>query len=146
MFQIKVLEIIKTHILCSGTLFPKSCRLWDNVNKCGGAREAADNMAARSMPHARKHTSAPMHSHTHARKHSRAHAYTQNYVIFIGFPRKQWFREHASIYVICTLPLLVHTLAPQRHDFAISNKTEQTVFHNPLKMVESQFVSALPKT
>jgi hypothetical protein len=38
----------KTHVLCSGTFPPKSCRLWDNVEKCGGAREAADgNMAER---------------------------------------------------------------------------------------------------
>ena len=31
MFQIKCVENIKTHILCSVTLFQKSCRLWDNV-------------------------------------------------------------------------------------------------------------------
>jgi len=32
MFQTKVVEKIKTHILCSVTFFRKSCRLWD---KCG---------------------------------------------------------------------------------------------------------------
>jgi hypothetical protein len=31
MFQTKVVEKIKQHILCSVTLFRKSCRLWDNV-------------------------------------------------------------------------------------------------------------------
>jgi len=31
MFQIKVVEKIKTHILCSVTFFQKSCFLWDNV-------------------------------------------------------------------------------------------------------------------
>ena len=31
MFQTKVVEKIKTHILCSVTFFRKSCRLWDSV-------------------------------------------------------------------------------------------------------------------
>jgi len=31
MFQTKVVEKLKTHILCSVTFFFKSCRLWDNV-------------------------------------------------------------------------------------------------------------------
>ena len=31
MFQTKVVEKIKTNILCSVTLFRKSCRLWDDV-------------------------------------------------------------------------------------------------------------------
>ena len=49
-FQIKVVEKIKTYILYPVTFFWKSCRLWDNVDNCGGAREAADNnMAARCM-------------------------------------------------------------------------------------------------
>ena len=33
MFQTKVVQKIKTHILCSVTFFLKSCRLWDNVGK-----------------------------------------------------------------------------------------------------------------
>ena len=33
MFQTKVVEKIKTHILCSVTFFRKSCRFWDNVEK-----------------------------------------------------------------------------------------------------------------
>jgi hypothetical protein len=33
MFQIKVVNKIKTQILCSVTIFQKSCRLWDNVEK-----------------------------------------------------------------------------------------------------------------
>jgi hypothetical protein len=32
----KVVQKIKTHILCSTTFFRKSHRLWDNVEKCGG--------------------------------------------------------------------------------------------------------------
>jgi len=34
MFETKVVEIIKTHILCSRSFFSrKSCLLWDNVEK-----------------------------------------------------------------------------------------------------------------
>jgi len=33
MFQKKVVEKVKTHILCSITFFQESCRLWDNVGK-----------------------------------------------------------------------------------------------------------------
>jgi len=32
-FQTKVVEKIKTHILCSVTFFQKSYRLWENVEK-----------------------------------------------------------------------------------------------------------------
>jgi hypothetical protein len=42
----KIVEKVKTHILCPITYFGKSCRLRDNGEKYGGAREAAhDNMA-----------------------------------------------------------------------------------------------------
>ena len=46
MFQTKVVEKIKTHILCSVTFFRKSCRLWDNVEKyCTAGQATDDNMA-----------------------------------------------------------------------------------------------------
>ena len=49
MFQINVDEI-RTHIFCSETFLRKSFRLWDNVEKYNGAREAADgNMATRRL-------------------------------------------------------------------------------------------------
>jgi hypothetical protein len=40
MIQIKVADKIKKHI--SITFFRKPCRLWDNVEKYGGVRGAAD--------------------------------------------------------------------------------------------------------
>jgi len=40
MFQTKVVEKIKTHILCSTTFSLKSCYLWDNVEKYGTAAVA----------------------------------------------------------------------------------------------------------
>jgi len=44
MFQTKVVEKIKTHILCSVTVFRKSHRLWENVEKQAG-QAADDNMS-----------------------------------------------------------------------------------------------------
>jgi len=46
MFQTKVVQKIKTHILCSVTFPPKSHRLWDNVEKYFRAGQDTDgNMA-----------------------------------------------------------------------------------------------------
>ena len=59
-FQTKVIEKIKTHILCSITFFRKSCRLWDNVEKyCRPGQATDDNMAHAHciwIRKARKHT------------------------------------------------------------------------------------------
>jgi hypothetical protein len=44
MFQLKLVEKIKLHILCSITFFPPENRaVWDNVEKYGTAGEVADN-------------------------------------------------------------------------------------------------------
>jgi hypothetical protein len=46
MFQTKLVEKIKTHILCSilpPSLFFKSCLLQNNVEKCGTARQDTDD-------------------------------------------------------------------------------------------------------
>jgi hypothetical protein len=50
MFQIKVVEKIKTHILYS-VAFPENCAIYEMMSKkYGGNRKAADdNMAARYM-------------------------------------------------------------------------------------------------
>jgi len=46
MFQTKVVEKVKTHILCSVTFFRKSCRLLDNVeNFCRAGQATDENMA-----------------------------------------------------------------------------------------------------
>jgi hypothetical protein len=46
MFQLKVVEKIKTHILWSITFFRKSCHLWDNVEKYSTAGQAIDDNVA----------------------------------------------------------------------------------------------------
>jgi hypothetical protein len=62
----------KTHSLCSVTIFPQMFRLWDNVEKLGGAR--GSEMAIWRMrvscwtskdTRAQAHTPAPMHPHPH---------------------------------------------------------------------------------
>jgi hypothetical protein len=49
MFQTKVLDKIKTHILYSVPFFRKSCPFWDNVEKYGTARQATDGNIIRRM-------------------------------------------------------------------------------------------------
>jgi hypothetical protein len=88
----KVVEEIKTRILCSITFFPrKSCRLWDNVEKDSTARQATDDNRTRSMRIACWLTKA-----TNTRL---------EYVILIAFPRQQWLRERASVLHLHTLPV-----------------------------------------
>jgi hypothetical protein len=49
-FQTKVIEKIKTHILCSVTFLPrKSRRLWRNVEKCCRAGQTTDDNITRRM-------------------------------------------------------------------------------------------------
>jgi len=43
MFLTKVVEKIKTHILCQTYFFQKSYCLWDIVEKYGPARQATDD-------------------------------------------------------------------------------------------------------
>ena len=48
--MLQAVEKIKTHTLCSVTFFSlKSCRLWDNVEKYGRARQATDDNIIRRM-------------------------------------------------------------------------------------------------
>jgi hypothetical protein len=102
MFQIKVVHNIKTHILCSVTFTRKSFRIWDNVEKYGGAREAANKiMHERWMLDKQGCTHTPAHPHPHAytctQPSARTHTRTQKLVIFIAFPRQQWFRKRFSV-------------------------------------------------
>ena len=83
MFQTKVVQKIKTHILCSITFSRKSCRLWDNVEKYGTARQATDDNIIRRMRFACWITKA---TDTHS-----------ECVILIAFPRQQWLRERSSM-------------------------------------------------
>jgi hypothetical protein len=109
MCQTKVVEKIKTHFVCSITLFRKSCCLWHNVEKYGTARQATDDNIIRRMRFALWITKA---TDTHS-----------ECVILIAFPRQQWLRERVSVlqtlpvtYIVlyhlsyCTIPLVFLSL------------------------------------
>jgi hypothetical protein len=106
MFQTKVVEEMKTHILWSKTCFRKSNRLWDNVEKCGEDWEATNyftiwrirlacwtSKAIRTYAHAQ--TRAP--GYPHARTHAGKACTHRPYVILIAFPQQQRFRERALV-------------------------------------------------
>jgi hypothetical protein len=83
MFQTKFVQKVKTHILCSITFSQKSCRLSDNVEKYGRARQTTDDNIIRRMRFACC-TTKTIDTHS-------------QYVISIAFPRQQWLRERASM-------------------------------------------------
>ena len=106
-FLDKFVKKIETRVLSSVTFFFKSCRLWDNVEKCGGALGAINDVTIRRIratcwiskaawTHAQAHANAP--GHTHARTHTKC-------ITFIAFPRQQCFRKRASLlrytYIVC---------------------------------------------
>ena len=92
MFYTKVVQKIKTHILCSVTSFTwKSCRLWDDVEKRGGAREATEDNIIRRMPFACWITKV---IDTHS-----------TCGILFAFPRQQWLHSASQCYVIRALPV-----------------------------------------
>ena len=47
-FQIKLVQKMKTHILCPVIFFGKSCRVWNNAEKYGAAKEDANNIGPAS--------------------------------------------------------------------------------------------------
>jgi hypothetical protein len=65
------------------TFFPKSYRLWNNVEKYGRARQATDDNIIRRMRFACWITKA---TDTHS-----------EYLILIALPRQQWLCERASV-------------------------------------------------
>ena len=83
MFQTKVVEKTKTHILYSITFFRKSCRLLDNVENVGRAGQATDDNIIRCMRFACRITTATDRN--------------SEYVILIALPRQEWLRERASV-------------------------------------------------
>ena len=79
MFQTKVVEKIKTHILYSITFFRKSSRLRDNVAQTGTSRQATNDNIIRRMRFSCRITKA---TKTHS-----------EYEILIALPQ-QWLYEH----------------------------------------------------
>ena len=141
-FKIQVIEKIETRVLCSATFFWKSCRLWDNVERCSGDREATDNMAPAGgmldkATCAQAHTDGrePTHTHTPTPTRARTHTHrqTDQYAILTAFPRQQLFRERALVlrhrYIVCLVKRHAHSnLDFTRHAGVLWKKMEVLVF------------------
>ena len=107
-FQTKVVEKIKTRILCSVTFFQKivpfvvECRkTWWSQRGCrwqyGEGVACWISKATRAQAHASARAPTPSHN-THTHNHTRApHTRTLMYVILIAFPRQKLFRERSSM-------------------------------------------------
>jgi hypothetical protein len=105
-FQREVVEKLETHSLCSMTLFQKSCRLGDHVEKYCRAGQPQMIWRMRMacwIPKARN-------------------AYT-GCVILIAFPLQQWLHERASMlcYTFWTLPVLFLFTARHRSALIVRN-------------------------
>ena len=84
-FQIKVVEKVKTHILCSVTFFRKLWRLWDKAENVEGTRGFKNDVTigadalhvGKARLHARKHARTPKRpgNHIHARAQARTHTH-----------------------------------------------------------------------
>ena len=124
MFQIKVVEKIKTHISCSIAFLRKSFRLWDYSKNVVEAERPRMTIwrrvscwvtkATRAKTCARVRAPTPTHA-LRTRMQSRALlTHTKKYVILIAFPRQQWFRERALIlrytYSACLVSSVLITL------------------------------------
>ena len=92
MFQINVVEKIKTHILHSIFFFSKMVPLWDKVEKYSRATQATYDNKIRHMRSACRITKGWIQADTHELK-------------LIQFPWHQWLGERASIlrytYIAC---------------------------------------------
>jgi hypothetical protein len=103
--------------LCSITFFRKSCRLWENVVKCGGIREAADDNkiwcmrvacwisnTSRAPAHAYAH--APGHPRTHSRARTHTHTDIRNTYCFSAPTTVPRTRLSVTLYVHCPSPFI----------------------------------------
>jgi hypothetical protein len=95
MLLIKVVDKIKTHILCSITFFSRqSYRLWDNVEKCCKSGQTTDDNTTRRMRFASPITKA---TDTHS-----------EYVILTAFPHdKNGYANAPQCKYTRTFPLML---------------------------------------
>jgi len=107
MFQTKVVEKIKTSILCSITYFWMSFRLWDKMEKfCTARRVTEENTCI-------------THRMRIAYWITMATDIYSVCVMFIAFPFQQWLSEHATIlrctYIFCLVISSCHIRTAHMH-------------------------------
>jgi hypothetical protein len=117
MFRTKVVEEIKTHILCPLTFFFKSCCLWDNVGKyCRNGEAASDVRCMRMACCITKAT------HTHTHTHT-----VHEYGMLSLFHCNNNCTNAPQRYIIRTLPLLFRAIAWHCHVFVPFNSSSWCV-------------------
>ena len=107
-FYNKLVDKTKTQIVYLITLFRKSFRLWENVEKYNGAREVTNDntirricvacwirKATRAYAQTRTRAQTPANARKHTHPRSRAH--TEKYLILFAFPLQQWFGKPVLI-------------------------------------------------
>jgi hypothetical protein len=82
------------HILCSTTFFWQLCHLWDNVEKCGTARQVADDNITRCI-----------HLHCWIPKPTDTHS---EYATLLLFLSNNGYTNAPRCYLMFTLLLLLH--------------------------------------
>jgi hypothetical protein len=108
----KIVEKIKTHVLRSVTFFRKLCGLWDNAEKYGADREAADcNVIWRihfacwisktTSPSARRSICARARTHTHTHTHTHIYIYNRPTYCFSTATVVTWTRLAVKLHVDC---------------------------------------------
>ena len=115
-FHTKVVEKLKTHFIFYNFFSRKSCRLWDNIEKCdvtGDVTNYSDIWRRRVACWVSKATrSTYMHAPTRPAIHTRAraHAHTQNEIRNSNclFTSTVVFLKAPHRYVISSLPMLVY--------------------------------------
>ena len=136
MFQTKIVEKIKTHILCSVTFFPKIVPLWDNAEKYGRTRKATeDNIIWRTRFACWINKATDTHSEC---------------VTFIAFPRKHQRHRYLCTYVVCLVgfyfgakkgvtakwDISVNLIYTQQHTYARTHARS----HRCARSLSSEFV------
>jgi len=91
-FQTKVVQKMKTHILCSITHFRKSCRFWDNVEKY----DIESDKPRMTIWRMRIACWIPKATDTHS-----------EYVILTAVPPEQWVHEYASMLRYTYIALII---------------------------------------
>ena len=127
MFRTKVVQKIKTHILCSVTLSRKSYRLWDNVEKyCREGQATDDNTAhAHCMLNDSRYKHALRICNTYCFSSATMAAQTRLNATFIRqlpvlsvFGLTSQFRQAVSLLRVLRLKLCTHVPSlPHLHEF-----------------------------
>ena len=129
MFQTKVVEKIKTHILCSITFFQELCHLWDNAEKYCRVGQAG---------HRWQYDTCTLHA-GYLRLHTHTHS---EYVTLIAFQCQQWLQQQASMLHYMYTAHLVDLALLQEYNYGVKQRicvhllTIMTEFTN--QMLQSQ--------